>query len=47
MSEPANGPEPADRNICATSHIESDQQLRDVVAFILTLNPPPESNPFE
>lgn len=33
--------------VLATSHIESDQQLRDVVAFILTLNPPPESNPFE
>ncbi len=45
------GAAPGDVNgakmVLATSHIESDAQLRDVVAFILTLNQPPESNPFE
>ncbi len=33
--------------ILSSRFIESDQQLRDLVAFILTLNPPAESNPFE
>lgn len=33
--------------VLASRFIESDKQLRDLVAFILTLNPPAESNPFE
>lgn len=31
----------------AASFIENDRQLRDLVAYILTLNPPPESDPFQ
>ena len=33
--------------VLSSRFIESDQQLRDLVAFILSLNPPAESNPFE
>ena len=36
MSEPANGPEPADGNICATSRIERVRTVAAIVAAART-----------
>ncbi len=43
----ADGDELGAKMRLAASFIENEKQLRDLVAYILTLNPPPESDPFQ